>query len=146
MPSNRELAAKAVELGEALGRDVRTTGLNHSALEALVEELQSEVDARAAESPQSNDDALADTMPATPSAKHAAEEPETVAELPAAAPEAPAATMEAPSAPVYAIAPGHSLKCLRGRMTPGMAVSARDFVHGQPALDHLVSVGAVLKS
>lgn len=147
MASNRELAAKAAELGEALGRDVvNTDGLNNQALTALVEELQSAVDARAAAAPQPVGDELSDTMPATPSAKHAAEEPETVAELVADAPAPAEPPAVSSSEPTYVIAPGRSLTSLRDILDAGTAVTARDFLHGQETLDHLVEVGAVLKS
>ncbi len=141
MASNRELAAQAAELADALGREVKTHGLNHSALDRLVAELRAEL---AALAPESNElptiaDEPADTMPATPSAKHAAEGA-AVADPASAPPAVPS------SEPSYAVARGHSFKTLRGRMTPGAVVTARDFVHGQQAIDHLVSIGAVLKS
>ena len=59
---------------------------------------------------------------------------------PPPAPPAPA------NLPPYSVAPGKSITCLRGHLTEGTEVFARDFQGGQDTLDDLVARGGVVKS
>lgn len=124
MPSNRELAARALELGRELGEKVDTVGLNNAKLTELVESLEAK-----ASGPET-------TEPEPESAP-------TVQEAAPAPPEpSPSPPDESPAAASYAVAKGRGVSTIsRGVLGEGELVRENDFPGGSKRIGELAAAG-----
>lgn len=157
MPSNRELAAEAEELGRRLGREVVCDGLTNAQRVELVEGLRREVESIGAQAENP-------PAPEVPSfsvrrAPENRDRPPVKSIVDGAVPDhlgGPPRKRPAPPAPPgtfpYAVAPGRVIECPRGRLVQGDEVRALDLVKnakdvevGKRHLEELVASGAVVK-
>lgn len=162
MMSNRELAAKAEELGSELGIEVSTEGLNKAKLTALVEELESKAGGDSGQAKtrmMRNLDAIGDAVDRIhESARSAADAVEQ-----AGAPEKPD-LLRSPEGPVdganatqggpppkavgfrakhpLTVGANKSVMCRRGRLNAGDEVKESDF--DAKTLQHLISIDCVI--
>jgi hypothetical protein len=60
-------------------------------------------------------------------------------------PPAPPEPVQAPKPGTYAVAPGKAVSTMRGVVTSGGELAAKDFHQGEVDLEYLVTVGAVIK-
>ena len=119
MASNKELKSEASELGADLGIDLDFKGMKNEDLVALVSDLKAKI--RDRDTVTQADGATEDTE-ATPAAP-AAEEP--------------------PAAPAYRIATGKALTTMRGILSDGDPITARDVIGGQATIARCVESGHI---
>jgi hypothetical protein len=146
MASNKDLAARARELGRELGEEVETAGLNNAKLVELVATLEERLAAKpgapgaeVTAGDDTEDEDAAEIEIEEPEAPEKPEQPKAaVVETPAVAPEA--------KAPVFRVAPGKAVATLsRDVQGPGAEVTAGDFPQGDKRLEQLLAAGYLVK-
>jgi hypothetical protein len=136
--TNKDLIAEAGDLSRLLGIEAPTDGLNNSALTALVESLQAQLNAKTGPEDAPAPPPDPNEPPAAPPVVNGADDGSQ-----GGAPEAPAPVVALPKG--YSVKAGMSITSLRGVLDERTVVHARDFTHGQTTIDELVERGAIVK-
>lgn len=150
MASNKDLAARALELGRELGEEVETAGLNNAKLAELVGELEARASAMAsdlapADGPLPTFEEAMDRLPELKAGESIRFEGldsdrEELARL-----RTPATTAE-PKPATYRVAAGKAVNTLsREVQGPGVEVTAADFQQGALRLEQLHAAGYLVK-
>lgn len=146
MASNKELAARALELGRELGEEVETAGLNNAKLAELVATLEERLAAKPG-GPGAEVTAVATAETATTVVDGEPSKVQAPAEQPKAKASAgPPAKPPEPKAPVFRVAPGKAVATLsREVQGPNAEVTAADFQQGALRLEQLLAAGYLVK-